>query len=213
MTWAWILAVADQLDDSPDARTFLERHPELFRGLPDGWAQAVRAPDARRCLVAPGPPAPTLRRVDGVLPEALHAPLTALVALVFEGRLDAPFARSTRPRASTWIAEVDGQIVGFKLGYEERSDTWHSTLGAVDPAFRGLGIGRALMRAQHEWARELRYRMVTTSTRNRFRAMLQLNLSEGFDVVGVRVTPDGEPKILLEKRLTEPGWGGFQGPP
>ena len=44
-------------------------------------------------------------------------------------------------------------------------------------------------------------RVVRTTTRNRFREMLVLNLRVGFDIIETHPHEDGELRILLEKRL------------
>lgn len=109
-----------------------------------------------------------------------------------------------RPGASCWVACAEGAIVGFKFGAEKEPGGYHSHEGAVLPAFRRRGIARALMAHQHEWARASGYRRITTNTFSRFRGMVLLNLSSGFDIVGATCTPGGrQPKLHMAANL----WG------
>lgn len=99
------------------------------------------------------------------------------------------------------IGYVDGQAVGFKLGYERDQWEFYSWLGAVAPEHRGLGIAAELMQAQHAWCASQGYRKIQTKTQNRFPAMLILNIKHGFEVVGTHASDEGGMKIILEKKI------------
>lgn len=99
------------------------------------------------------------------------------------------------------FAMVDGQAVAFKLGYELDQTKFYSWLGAVLPEYRGLGLGRDLMTAQHDWCRSEGYTSVQTKTQNRFREMLLLNIAFGFEIIGTHLSHEGGIKIILEKKL------------
>lgn len=92
------------------------------------------------------------------------------------------------------------RVVGYKFGYEDRPGRFYSWLGGVHPAYRRLGLGRALMERQHALVARAGYRTVRTVTLNRHRAMLLLNLQSGFDIVGT-LWSRGELRIVLEKAL------------
>jgi len=47
-----------------------------------------------------------------------------------------------------WVAEVDGQVVGFAIGNAETGNIWALF---VDPGHEGRGHGRALHDAMVEW--------------------------------------------------------------
>jgi GNAT superfamily N-acetyltransferase len=101
-------------------------------------------------------------------------------------------------------ATVDGQAVGFKLGYELDSEEFYSWLGGVDPEYRKFGIASLLMEEQHKWAKDNSYKFVQTKTKNKFRDMLRLNIKHGFDVVGCHASSvDKDLKIVLRKKLTD----------
>ncbi|HMN68151.1 MAG TPA: GNAT family N-acetyltransferase, partial [Bdellovibrionales bacterium] len=98
-------------------------------------------------------------------------------------------------------AKVEGQAVGFKLGYERNEETFYSWLGGARGDFWGLGKTNALMGAQHAWGKMRGYKTIETKTKNRFRAMLILNLRHGFEVVAIETAGGQEPKIVLRKTL------------
>lgn len=98
-------------------------------------------------------------------------------------------------------AQIEGRPVGFKLGYETTGQEFYSWLGGVAPEFRGIGIASEMMAFQHNWCRENGYERVQTKTQNRFRAMLQLNIRFGFDIVGFHDSCEHGAKIVLEKKL------------
>ena len=69
-----------------------------------------------------------------------------------------------RPSAKTWVAEVDGRIIGFVVANREQRDTGHIvTLDVVENWRRG-GVGTALMNAAEAWAREQGARFVYLET-------------------------------------------------
>jgi predicted GNAT superfamily acetyltransferase len=99
------------------------------------------------------------------------------------------------------VAVQDDCVVGYKIEYQDRKSRFYSWLGGVYPEYRSQGIASELMFKQHEWCKEQRYTVIRTQTKNKFRNMLILNLSHGFDIVGTYTDEKGEPKIILEKRL------------
>jgi len=102
------------------------------------------------------------------------------------------------------LVALDGdKVVGYKIGYPEDAVTFYSWMGGVDPDYRGQGIARELMRNQHQICREKGYLEVLTKTQNRWRAMLMLNLSFGFDIIGCQLDRRGEIKIIMSKQLTD----------
>lgn len=108
--------------------------------------------------------------------------------------------QQARSPLHVWLALVDGQMVGGKLGYERKPGHYYSWLGGVHADFRGQGIAAELMRRQHAWCQEQGYHRIRTQTYNRWRAMLLLNLRHGFDIVGTVQGAHGL-TIVLEKDL------------
>lgn len=146
-----------------------------------------------------------LDRPDG---ETLKA-IEALALQVFSQQKNQWDARLAGRQAILWCWATDvhtGELLGFKVGYEDRPRRFYSWLGGVSPAREGEGIGRALIQAQHEWAAREGYRVVRTHTSNGYRRMLLLNIRQGFDVIGtVHPRPGGEMRIVLEKELATSG--------
>lgn len=106
-----------------------------------------------------------------------------------------------KQRLLTIVAMSDGQVVGYKIGYERKPEHFCSWIGAVAQEFRKRGIGTELMRLQHQWCRVRGYRAIRTTTKNKWRDMIVLNLRSGFDIIGAYTDEKGEPKLILEKRL------------
>jgi ribosomal protein S18 acetylase RimI-like enzyme len=75
------------------------------------------------------------------------------------------------------VALDNGKVVGFKVGYEQGANEFYSWIGGVDSAYRRQGIGSTLMAMQHDWLKQHDYSVVTTTTKNKWRNMLILNLS------------------------------------
>lgn len=122
---------------------------------------------------------------------------------IFTGQKSDSVVRELRRRAQVLIlvAVSEGRVVGYKVGYEDRTPRFYSWLGGVYPEFRAQGIASALMIRQHAWCQQHGYAVVRTHTKNKWRSMLILNLRHGFDVVGTYTDEKGDPKIILEKQL------------
>lgn len=100
------------------------------------------------------------------------------------------------------FAVVDGQPVGFKIGYASGAREFYSWLGAVLPEYQRMGIASRLMRAQHECCVGRGFARIRTKCLNFNEAMLMLNLRHGFLVFDTEITEEGL-KLVLEKRLVE----------
>jgi ribosomal protein S18 acetylase RimI-like enzyme len=84
------------------------------------------------------------------------------------------------------VAEKDGELLGFKVGYQDGTpETFYSWMGGVIPEFRKHGIADALADYQENWAREKGFKSIFFKTRNRFPAMISFGLSRGFKIVQV----------------------------
>lgn len=101
------------------------------------------------------------------------------------------------------LAWDEEKLIGFKIGYQQTSDTFYSWLGGVLPSHRHQGIGLELMQRQHTDAKELGYKKIQTKSRNKFPEMIRLNIKCGFRIVGL--VYKGEEKdfsIVFEKVLS-----------
>ena len=128
------------------------------------------------------------RLVEGVAPwRPAEAVRTAVVGWVVEA-----LARSTEPGRFVYVAEVDGEVVGFVSG-EERTH-WSGELDlyvgelAVAPECEGKGIGRALMAAVTEYAEQHRIHRITLETGAANEAALAFYHRLGFLPEDIRLT-------------------------
>jgi ribosomal protein S18 acetylase RimI-like enzyme len=100
------------------------------------------------------------------------------------------------------IARVDSEAIGFKLGYEKDSTKFYSWLGGVSPKYRGLGVAKSLMQAQHLWCQKQGYKSIQTQSLNKFKEMLILNLKNGFQIIGTHYSKQ-DLKIVFEKNICD----------
>ncbi len=104
------------------------------------------------------------------------------------------------PDAVVHWCESESEFMGFKIGYASRRTRLYSWVGGVHHAYRRRGVARALMQAQHAWAKDRGYTSVETGTMHQNLAMLTLNLQSGFKVIGT-YTRAGKTRVLMTKRL------------
>ena len=101
------------------------------------------------------------------------------------------------------VAEWDGGLVGFKVGYQsDRTETFYSWMGGVVPEFRKFGVATALADFQESWAMEKGFKDIFFKTRNRFPAMISFGLNRGFKII--KVIPKGgveDYRIVMIKGL------------
>lgn len=102
------------------------------------------------------------------------------------------------------IAHLEGNPVGYKVGYRERPGGYYSYSGGVLPDYRGQGVARRLQEWQHAAIRARGYKTVAFSSFNKFRSMLLFGLATGFVPVGIEHRPEGEISIRFLKDLAKP---------
>ena len=116
---------------------------------------------------------------------------------------DLEWRLANMPEASVHAGVADGRLVGFKFGYALGRTRYLSWLGGVAASHRRQGLARALLESQHAWAAQRGFTMIETGTTNNNTAMLTLNLSAGFEVIGT-YTRDATPRVVLQKQLLPP---------
>lgn len=101
------------------------------------------------------------------------------------------------------VAEKDGELLGFKVGYQDDlPDTFYSWMGGIRPEFRRFGIADALSEYQETWAREKGFQQVYFKTRNRFPAMISFGLKRGFKIVQlIRKGGVEDFRVVMRKEL------------
>lgn len=97
------------------------------------------------------------------------------------------------------LAEVDGAMAGFKVGYA-REGAFYSWMGGVVPEFRRQGIAKLLADEQENWAKSKGFKYIRFKTRNYLKPMLIFALKNGFYITAVEQRSDpGTNRIWLEK--------------
>lgn len=101
------------------------------------------------------------------------------------------------------IAVVEGQLAGFKVGYDKFDDgTFYTWMGGVKKAFRQLGVARKLAEVQERYVMSKGYKSILLKTRNRHKNMLHFALKSGFEIIEVlTMNPTSENRIILKKEL------------
>lgn len=101
------------------------------------------------------------------------------------------------------VAEKDGELLGFKVGYQDdEPDTFYSWMGGVRPEFRKYGIADALAEYQENWATEKGFKWIYFKTRNRFPAMISFGFKRGFKIVKVIRKGDVEDyRVVMRKEM------------
>ncbi len=82
------------------------------------------------------------------------------------------------------IAHLEGNPIGYKIGFRDRPGIYHSSSGGVLPDYRRLGLGRRMQDWQHQFAVARGYKTVYFNTFNYFRGMMHQALAAGFRPVG-----------------------------
>ena len=108
-----------------------------------------------------------------------------------------------RGRGKTLIilAFKEGQVIGFKLGFEESPTTFDSWRGGVIESHRCQGVAQELIRLQHEWCSKSGMCTITTITNHHNIPMLIVNLRNGFQIVGTFINRRKMLKVQLHKYL------------
>lgn len=81
-----------------------------------------------------------------------------------------------------WVAEIDGQIVGFSYADKQDNSIWALF---VDPPFEGRGIGKSLLKLTTDWLFSLGASKITLGTAANTRAD-KFYLAQGWERGGMK---------------------------
>lgn len=126
---------------------------------------------------------------------AFDARFEALVAHVAGDYL----AQHDPTRERCWIAESAGVRLGSVFVVRKSDDIAKLRLLIVEPAARGLGIGKALVQACVDFARQAGYRRLTLWTNDVLLAARGIYRQAGFEMVSSQPHSDFGPAIVGEE--------------
>ncbi|MDN5500664.1 MAG: GNAT family N-acetyltransferase [Shewanella sp.] len=95
------------------------------------------------------------------------------------------------------LTYVEGELAGFKLGYEQEKGIFYSWLGGVATDFRRLGLAQSLLEYQENWASLKGYNHIQVKTMNRFPAMLNLLIRNQYLITEL----NADPQSLINHKL------------
>ena len=101
------------------------------------------------------------------------------------------------------IAEIDNQLVGFKIGYDRfKNGSFYSWMGGVLPRFGRMGVAYSLANFQEKWVDENRFSSIILKTRQKHDEMIAFSLNRGFIITEeTQIIPAEETRIWMEKSL------------
>jgi len=100
------------------------------------------------------------------------------------------------------VAEHEGILIGFKLGYPISTSEFYSWLGGVIPAYRNSGVAQSLLDFQEDWVRKSGFISISVKSMNRFPSMLRLLIKNGYRIKSVESFDDSEKeRIQFIRRL------------
>lgn len=77
------------------------------------------------------------------------------------------------------FASSQGVWCGYKIGFQHSPEIFYSWIGGVLVTHQRRGIATRLLETQHAMVKAMGYKFVRTSTKNKYREMLLLNIKHG----------------------------------
>lgn len=101
------------------------------------------------------------------------------------------------------VAYLNNKAIGCKIAYRRFNDnSLYSWLGGVVPEFRKQGVATLLNQKMEKLAKEKGYKSISFKTRNKFKAMLQFAIKNGYNIVDFETKQSiPENRIVLNKRI------------
>ncbi|WP_192346617.1 GNAT family N-acetyltransferase [Algoriphagus sp. Y33] len=119
------------------------------------------------------------------------------------GDLDLYRKRLEGKRHLSLVAEIEGELTGFKVGYQsDKPKVFYSWMGGIIAGFRRNNVATALAEYQENWARNNGFEEIFFKTRNRLPPMINFGLQRGFKIMEViRKGGVDDYRIVMMKRL------------
>lgn len=102
------------------------------------------------------------------------------------------------------IAHLEGNPIGYKVGYRFGPGIYYSKSGGVLKEYRRLGLAGQMHRWQHAWVRARGYKQIFFNTFPKFPAMIEMGLNSGFVLTGMDMQCEGECSFRFTKDLMLP---------
>ena len=108
-----------------------------------------------------------------------------------------------QPELFSILAYNNDDLIGFKVGYPYDETTFYSWIGGVLPNQQQQGVGRHMAKIQEDYAKSNGFKKLRTKSMNTYKAMMILNLKNGFDITNIYTNTKGQAKIVFEKNLVQ----------
>ena len=94
------------------------------------------------------------------------------------------------------IAKINGKIIGYGMGYFETGKEYYFWMLGVLPEYRKHGAGKKILEEQINFAKAKGYKKFLLKTSNKYRNMLRLTISLGFDIIGFKINEWGKDSAI-----------------
>lgn len=102
----------------------------------------------------------------------------------------------------SWVAEIDGKVVGCVLSTKESEEVARLRQLFVDPSTRGLGLGKKLVDECIDFCRQKGFKRVMLYTNKAYIAAARVYDNAGFDLTKeTQIESDGRTFIVQERTL------------
>jgi ribosomal protein S18 acetylase RimI-like enzyme len=94
------------------------------------------------------------------------------------------------------IAKINGKIIGYGMGYFEIGKEYYFWMLGVIPEYRKQGAGKKILEEQINFAKTKGYKKFLLKTSNKYKNMLRLTISMGFDIIGFKINEWGKDSAI-----------------
>ena len=141
--------------------------------------------------------------VKGFLEENIFQETANLYSEIFKDA-DLDFFKhriEQQPKLFSILAFNNKKMIGFKIGYPYDENIFYSWIGGVLPKHQRKGIAKHMAKLQEEYAVLEGFIKLRTKSMNSYKAMMILNLKNGFDITKIYTNSKGQTKVVFEKQL------------